>query len=280
MSGLTFSIIIPVCNYGRWVAQAIESVMSQGGDDFEVLVVDDGSTDDTPQVVAGYVPRVRCVHQQNQGVYAACSRGLDETTGPFVIFLDADDRLVPGALARDRGVLAERPDMKMIFGSHVSVMPDGQRREKRFEPLGPPLENFRRFVHGRLHSLSAGGAVLHRDALEPLRRANPPFFHGLDVVVIAQGLARFPSCRIDRPLAEIYVHGGWLRHNIESIGQAGLQAAEVLFDPRLLPPEAMRYRSAFVGWLERSRARAFYRAGRYGLSARCYLSAVRAFILF
>jgi glycosyltransferase involved in cell wall biosynthesis len=93
------SVVIPNYNYGRYIGEAIESVLAQTHPHVEVLVVDDGSKDDSEQVVARY-PTVRWCPQKNAGVSAARNRGIEQSQGEFVAFLDADDRWHPEKLAK------------------------------------------------------------------------------------------------------------------------------------------------------------------------------------
>jgi hypothetical protein len=96
---LTFSIVIPVYNRAKLVQRAIASCLMQRHPSFEVIVVDDGSTDDTAATVAATTdPRVRLIQQPNCGVCPARNRGADEARGEWVVCLDSDDELVPGAL--------------------------------------------------------------------------------------------------------------------------------------------------------------------------------------
>src|SRR5437899_5141022 len=85
------SIVIVCYNQARYLPEAIHSALAQTLTDIEVLVVDDGSTDKTRDVVRSF-PTVRCVYQRNQGLAAARNTGIHETTGLYVLFLDADDR--------------------------------------------------------------------------------------------------------------------------------------------------------------------------------------------
>src|SRR5208283_3508426 len=80
------SIIIPTYNYGRYLVKAIQSCLGQTYGNLEIVVVDDGSTDDTRAVVQGFGDRVVYVFQQNQGVSAARNSGLDRASGAFVAF--------------------------------------------------------------------------------------------------------------------------------------------------------------------------------------------------
>jgi glycosyltransferase involved in cell wall biosynthesis len=92
------SVIIPNFNYARFVGQAIESALSLDWPDVEVIVVDDGSTDDSREVIARYADRVTVVHQDNGGQIAACNTGFARSRGNAVIFLDSDDLLDPSVV--------------------------------------------------------------------------------------------------------------------------------------------------------------------------------------
>jgi len=89
--GPLVSVVIPNYNYGRYLAQAIESALHQTYQKMEILVVDDGSTDDSKAVLVRYAGRLRLVEQRNLGVSIARNRGVEESRGDLVAFLDADD---------------------------------------------------------------------------------------------------------------------------------------------------------------------------------------------
>ena len=92
------SIIIPTYNYGPFLADALKSCLEQTHPAVEVVVVDDGSTDDTRHVISPYQDRIVYIYQENQGVSAARNKGLEIASGDFVAFLDADDYLTPDAV--------------------------------------------------------------------------------------------------------------------------------------------------------------------------------------
>ncbi len=99
------SIIIPSFNYGRFIEHALRSALTQTFRDFEVIVVDDGSTDDTMQRVRAFGPSVHYVHQANSGAAAARNTGVLRSRGEFIAFLDADDVWLPTKLTRQVEVL-------------------------------------------------------------------------------------------------------------------------------------------------------------------------------
>jgi glycosyltransferase involved in cell wall biosynthesis len=92
------SVIIPSYNSAKYLTDAVDSVLSQTFRDFELLVIDDGSTDDTDAVMSRYGTPVRCIRQPNLGVAAARNRGIKESRGRYVAFLDADDIWRPDKL--------------------------------------------------------------------------------------------------------------------------------------------------------------------------------------
>ena len=88
------SVIVPTFDYGHFLAACLRSVLRQNVADLEVLVIDDGSQDDTASVVAG-CPAVRYVYQHNQGLSGARNTGMQKSSGEYLLFLDADDLLPP-----------------------------------------------------------------------------------------------------------------------------------------------------------------------------------------
>ncbi len=115
------SVIIPTYNSARYLTAAVESVLDQSFRDFEILVIDDGSTDHTEQAMASYGSPVRYIRQQNSGVAAARNHGIRESRGRYIAFLDADDTWLPHKLERQLGELVTRPDYRACFSAFFVV---------------------------------------------------------------------------------------------------------------------------------------------------------------
>jgi len=119
------SVIIPTYNHGRFLREAIDSVRSQTVEDLEIIVIDDGSTDDTPQILASMdEPRLSFHRTKNRGLSAARSEGLRRARGQFIAFLDADDRWRPEKLERQLAMMESEPDLGAVFTNLVQF--DGQ----------------------------------------------------------------------------------------------------------------------------------------------------------
>lgn len=109
------SCIVPVFNGERFLGEALDSIFAQTWRPIEVIVVDDGSTDRTKQVVARYSERLTCFMQQNAGPGAARNTGLDLARGNFIAFLDADDLWHPDKLARQMACFEARPELELCI---------------------------------------------------------------------------------------------------------------------------------------------------------------------
>ena len=116
---MTVSAIIPAYNAARWIARAIDSVLSQTHPVQEIIVVDDGSTDMTPEVVAGFGELVRYIQQSNGGPAKARNTGIRAASGEWVALLDADDAWLPGKIERQLAAVA--PDVVLIHGGAVGI---------------------------------------------------------------------------------------------------------------------------------------------------------------
>ena len=105
------SCIVPVFNGERFLGEALDSILTQGGPPVEVIVVDDGSADGTTAVLSRYARRIRVERQNNRGPAAARNAGLRVATSPFLAFLDADDLWLEGKLTQQLAVLVARPSL-------------------------------------------------------------------------------------------------------------------------------------------------------------------------
>jgi glycosyltransferase involved in cell wall biosynthesis len=114
--GPTISVVVPAYNEERYIAEALDAVLAQTRSPLEVIVVDDGSTDATHEVVAGYGGRVRLIEQENCGCPGAFDTGFREARGEFVALCPADDVWEPRKLQWQQDALGAHPEVDVIFG--------------------------------------------------------------------------------------------------------------------------------------------------------------------
>lgn len=128
---MKFSVIIPVYNGEGHLRGAVETLLSQDFADFEVVIVDDGSTDATLALgrsLAAEDSRIRVVHQENGGVSVARNRGMDEARGEWIAWLDADDAYAPGALRRIAEIADAHAGCSCLQFPYLEIQPDGLRQ--------------------------------------------------------------------------------------------------------------------------------------------------------
>jgi hypothetical protein len=164
------SVVVPAYNLARFLGRAIDSALAQDwpAEGLEVIVVDDGSTDETPQVLAAYGDRIRAIRQDNGGLVRAVDRGLAEVSGDYVALLDADDEWPVDRLTRHVAFLEAHPEVGLVHGDMTIIDNDGAVLSPSFfEANGTQLTRGR--VLGRLlaGNFVSGGAATFRASLLP-----------------------------------------------------------------------------------------------------------------
>jgi len=194
------SAIIIVYNGAPFVGTAIESVLAQTERDLELVVVDDGSTDETAQVVARYTDhRVRYLHQENSGPSAARNNGIRETTGEWVAFLDCDDRWLPRKLELQLARAAERPDAGLVYGSVVM----GNERGMMQCTLPAVIEGevLEPLLFGNKVTGSASSAMVRRDVLDRVGMFDERMHYAEDWDLWLRVASAYPFAKVDEPIA-------------------------------------------------------------------------------
>lgn len=173
------SVVIPAYNAAATLAATLESVFAQTFEDFEVIVVDDGSSDDTAAVAASFGPRVRCLRVPNGGVSRARNHGIADARGEFVALLDADDLWDASKLARQFSALDADP--------HAGVCLTGLRWvDENLEPLGEnwarPCEDYREelLLYAQVAGSLSSSAMLRRELLQGIEGFDPQFTTAAD----------------------------------------------------------------------------------------------------
>jgi glycosyltransferase involved in cell wall biosynthesis len=207
------SIIINNYNYARYLAAAIDSALAQTWRPLEVVVVDDGSTDDSWSVIQRYGSRIQAIRQANGGQGAAYNSGFAASRGSWVLFLDADDLLDPDALQRMMALAA--PDVSKVQGSLRCISADSQ-------PLGGAVPYHahdgdvapiaRRFRH--YAAPPSSGNLFRRSAIEPyLPMPAASWRYGADTVTIVLSAFHGRVATVREPIGCYRLHSGGNRRS-------------------------------------------------------------------
>jgi glycosyltransferase involved in cell wall biosynthesis len=169
MRGGLVSVITPVHDGERFIRDALESLFQQDYEHFESIVIDDGSTDATPQIVKSF-ESVRYLRQEHSGQAVARNEGLALATGEYVAFLDADDLLPPHKLSTQIRFLVEHPEVGCVLG----------RQELILDGIEPPDWLLRDPIYGDLNGIPLLSAVIRTDLLRAVGGFDPTYRHAED----------------------------------------------------------------------------------------------------
>jgi glycosyltransferase involved in cell wall biosynthesis len=122
LSSPKISVIIPTYNRSHLIKDAVESVLSQTYQAFELIIIDDGSTDNTKEVLTEYGERLQYIYQENQGRSAARNHGINLAKGEYIAFLDSDDVWFPDKLARQVPILESAPDNVVLVHGYKCIV--------------------------------------------------------------------------------------------------------------------------------------------------------------
>jgi glycosyltransferase involved in cell wall biosynthesis len=195
---MNVSVVVAAFNQARYLPEAIESVISQQDGELEVVVVDDGSTDETPRIIDRYP--VRGVHQRNQGLASARNAGLRASVGAYVVFLDADDRLIHGGLEAQKALLNRHSEWAFVSGEHRYISEQGAVTA---EWSGPGVQAGHFAAMLRKNYIGCCSAVMfRRSVLESLGGFDPRYRVCEDYDLYLRILERFEVGTHERVVAE------------------------------------------------------------------------------
>lgn len=205
------SVVIPTYDRARWVAEAIESSLAQAGPPVETIVVDDGSTDQTPRVLARFGASIRVVRQENRGLAAARNAGIRIATGAFVAFLDSDDRLEPTFAARVIETFGEHPTAGAVFVAERVILEDGTRTDTVSGKRTPGPWFSTEGMIARDTGVGCGRpAVVRRELLERLGGFDESFRSAVDCEMWIRWSFDVPMVVLPEPLVLRRLHPGHL----------------------------------------------------------------------
>jgi glycosyltransferase involved in cell wall biosynthesis len=225
------SVVIPTYNRAWIVQEAIDSVIAQEFRDFELIVVDDGSTDDTLLHLTGYGKQLRVIHQSNKGVSAARNAGISTASGRYLAFLDSDDLWLPGKLQVQVAFFKQNPEMRICQTEEVWIR-NGLRVNPKQRHRKPSGMIFERSLGLCLVSPSA--VMIERDLLSEVGFFNETLPACEDYDLWLRVSCRYPVHLIDQPL--IVKRGG---HEDQLSRQPGLDKYRIQALANLIDTHAL-----------------------------------------
>lgn len=257
------SVVIPAYNAAWCVCKAIDSVLAQDFRDCEVIVIDDGSTDDTPAVLAGYGDAIRVVHQANGGMSNARNTGIRTARGDFVAFLDADDYWLPGKLRLQVELMRSTPTVG--FSSVAARVEDPNGQLVNLWKCGDEAHQILRFLFENNGGIAGGtsGLMVRRALFEQVGGYDETL-QGAEDADLWMRLAAITDYRcIPAPLVVVLRRPGSVSRNVETMRAGAIQARHK--NRRLLPPSLRgRFWRASMANVYADYSKWRYRAGRRG----------------
>lgn len=225
------SIIVPTFNRADFLPQTIESCLAQTYPNLEVIVVDDGSTDATAEVVARYGSKVIYVRQDRQGVRRARQHGLQRASGEYIAFLDSDDLILPTKIERQAQVLGERAEVGLCHGWYYTV--DEQGRKLDFMTDIPESDVLAELICRCF--IWSGAPLIRRTSLDTLDLSSTTW--ELEIyewdLWLRLALAGHPFFCIREPLGVYRIHANTLSAQIEVVARRIFSILDALYnDPR------------------------------------------------
>ena len=235
------SVVIPTYNNARFLAECIESVLVQSFRDFEIIIIDDGSTDDTAELVSTYCPPVRYFRQENQGIISAYNRGIKSSKSEYIAFIDSDDIMLRDALKKGIEVLDKHPEAGFSYGQRYNMDERGniiglRKGPWKYSGVREGKEELNQLI---LHNHVNPQTIVRRRCLDEVGIFNPAFRHGSEDYDLWVRLAkRYAVAYLAESVMKYRVHSGAITSNrkIEEIKRSRVRILESIFkDPDLDP---------------------------------------------
>ncbi len=259
MSQPLVSVVIPSYNYGAYVGHAVDSALAQTYSHVEVIVVDDGSKDDTRERLTHYGNRIRYVYQENQGLSAARNTGIREARGDYVAFLDSDDTFHPRKLELQFAYLMKHPEVDLIATEMVSDEPIQWMEVADSEVPATVISLEAMAIKPRF---APSSVVAHKKCFDAVGTFDTALRSVEDREMWLRIATQFTMARIDLPLTWYRITPGSMSTNPERMEHFELLVLSRAFAFPQLQDNKRAHRLA-LSHCYRSSAYTFYSVGRY-----------------
>ena len=269
------SVVIPVYNGAKYVVDAVRSALDQDLAPHEVVVVDDGSTDETLHVLGEFGSRIKVLAQRNQGVSVARNNGAAAVTGEFLAFLDADDVWLTPKLARQVAVFRDRPDVAMTYTGLTVVDEQLQPLGAMSAPRGADALRNSLLLEPPVVSV-AQTAVLRTSVFHAVGGFDPDLTTSADTDLACRVAVRHAVEGVDEPLVLYRQHGAQMHLNADAMLRDMSLVFDRMFSDPALPSDVASLRGRAIANLHTTVAAAAVKDGRSREGLRHLAFALRA----
>lgn len=255
------SVIIPNYNYAHYLPECIDSVLAQTYPEIEVIVVDDGSSDGSREVLEGYDQQITRLYQKNQGVSAARNNGFKASTGEFVAFLDADDAWLPKKVEKQVERFERDPDLGLVHVGVAEIDSEGKVLVERLEGVEGAVSTI--LLQLKREGVLGGGSgsMVPRSVLDELGGFDTRLSTSADWDLFYRISERWPVGFVPEVLLRYRVHNSNMHGNVAVLERDMKLAFEKAFThPKV---EIASVRRLAYGSLYQILAGSYFRSGNY-----------------
>jgi len=253
------SVVIPNYNYAQYVGDAVDSALAQTYADIEIIVVDDGSTDASGDVLLNYRDSIRTISQQNRGVAAARNSGVAASLGEFVAFLDADDEWLPKKIEKQVAMFRSCPTFGLVHVGVDEIDADGNSLRHRLEGSSGDATNDL-LTLGRIGVLGGGsGLMVPRKVFDEVGGFDSQMSTSADWDLFYQVARRYPIGFVPEILMKYRIHNANMHANVSLMEHDMTLAFDKAFGSGNDANKSKAY-----GDLYKTLAGSYFRAGNYG----------------
>lgn len=229
------SVIIPTYNYAHYIEEAIDSVLAQTYKDYEIIVVDDGSTDNTKEVVSKYGPKIKYIYQENQGLSAARNTGIKNSNGEYIAILDSDDLWLPWKIEKQMKLFEANSGVGLVYSDGFAFGEEGVFDDFLFE------ENMN-FYRGRVFDklllnnfIPCPSALVKRDCFNKVGLFDTSLDACEDWDMWLRISLHYEIDYVNEPLVKHREHKGSMQTKVEMMEEADLKVLNKIFLQKNVP---------------------------------------------
>jgi glycosyltransferase involved in cell wall biosynthesis len=216
--GELISIIIPTYNREKYLQEAVNSVINQSYKNFELIIVDDGSTDNTKLIIENYLSdsRIRYIYQQNKGISAARNAGIMNASGKYLMFLDDDDYYMPHAIEKLLAFIKKQPEnVKMVYGE-IILLKNNQKSYTKIDKLRSKPGLFLMFLPG-CRITTPGQVIVETQVVKDVGTFDESYLRSNDYELWTKIILKYDIAKLEVPVMYYRIHEGQVTKDIGKI---------------------------------------------------------------